>query len=223
VSISGEKAAGMKNLRFWVAVLLLAGTGLLLHMRASVDRNPPSEPLSLLPAVVGGWTGDDQPVNQETRDALGAGDFLSRIYALEPATEPISLFIGYFPTQRTGQTIHSPKHCLPGAGWVFESSDYVDLVDTNGKPHQVGEYVIANNGTRQFVIYWYQAHGRSVASEYMAKVYMAVDAMRMNRTDGALVRIITPLTSSEDVPAAKRRAEDFAARLAPLLPRFVPD
>jgi EpsI family protein len=213
----------MKNLRFWTAVLLLAGTALLLHLRVNADRNPPSEPLAQLPAVIAGWTGSDQPIDQETRDVLGAGDFLSRIYAQGSTSPPVSIFVGYFPTQRTGQTIHSPKHCLPGAGWVFESSDYVDLVDVNGKPHRVGEYMIANGESRQFVIYWYQAHGRSVASEYLAKAYMVIDAMRMNRTDGALVRIITPLTSSEDAPAARKRAESFAVQLAPLLPRFVPD
>jgi EpsI family protein len=213
----------MKNLRFWTAVLLLAGTALLLHLRADADRNPPSEPLAQLPAVIAGWTGSDQPIDQETRDVLGAGDFLSRIYVQGSTAAPISIFIVYFPTQRTGQTIHSPKHCLPGAGWFFESSDYVDLIDAKGKPHRVGEYMIANGESRQFVIYWYQAHGRSVASEYMAKAYMAIDAIRMNRTDGALVRIITPLTSSEEAPAARKRAEDFAAQLAPLLPRFIPD
>jgi EpsI family protein len=136
---------------------------------------------------------------------------------------PVGLFIGYFATQRTGQTIHSPKHCLPGAGWTFESSDYVDLADANGKPHRVGEYVIANNEAKQFVIYWYQAHGRSVASEYMAKIYMASDAIRMNRTDGALIRVITPMTSGEDLPTAKQRAEAFTMQLVPLLPRFIPD
>jgi EpsI family protein len=213
----------MKNPRFWTAVFLLAGTAVLLHLRANVDRNPPSEPLTHLPAVIGGWVGSDLPIDQGTRDVLGAGDFLSRIYAQGPTTAPISLFIGYFPTQRTGQTIHSPKHCLPGAGWVFESSDYVELVDANGKPHHVGEYVIANGESRQFVIYWYQAHGRSVASEYMAKAYVVIDAIRMNRTDGALVRIITPVTSSDDIPAARKRAESFTVQLAPLLPRFVPD
>jgi EpsI family protein len=213
----------MKNLRFWTAVLLLAGTTLLLHTRRGADRNPPSEPLAQLPAVIAGWTGSDQPIDQETRDVLGAGDFLSRIYVQGSTTAPISIFIGYFPTQRTGQTIHSPKHCLPGAGWAFESSDYVDLVDANGKPHRVGEYMIANGESRQFVIYWYQAHGRSVANEYMAKIYMVADAIRLNRTDGALVRIITPLTSSEDVPAARKRAENFAAQIAPLLPRFIPN
>jgi EpsI family protein len=213
----------MKSLRFWIAVLLLAGTGLLLHLRADTDQNPPSEPLSQIPAVIGGWNGSDQPIDQETRNVLGAGDFLSRIYFQQPASAPVSLFVAYFPTQRTGQTIHSPKHCLPGAGWVFESSNYADLADAAGKTHRVGEYVIANNGSRQFVIYWYQAHGRSVASEYMAKIYMVIDAMRMNRTDGALIRVITPLASSENLPAAKQRAESFAMQLAPLLPRFVPD
>jgi EpsI family protein len=213
----------MKNLRFLTVVLLLAATALLLHSRASTDVNPPSEPLSQLPSVLAGWVGSDQPIDQETRDVLGAGDFLSRVYTQAGQTAPIGLFIGYFPTQRTGQTIHSPKHCLPGAGWVFESSNYVNLTDVDGKTHRVGEYIIANGEMRQFVIYWYQAHGRSVANEYMAKIYMAADAMRMNRTDGALIRVITPVAPSENVAEARRRAEGFAMRLTPLLPRFIPD
>jgi EpsI family protein len=188
-----------------------------------VDRNPPSEPLSQLPDVQAGWTSRDLDIDQETRSVLGAGDFLSRLYLPGAQTPPISLFIGYFPTQRTGQTIHSPKHCLPGSGWVFESSSYANLIDAKGKPHRVGEYIIANGDAKQFVIYWYQAHGRSVANEYMAKIYMAADAIRMNRTDGALVRVITPIASSEDTAAARKRAETFAMQLAPLLPRFIPD
>lgn len=213
----------MKNLRFWTAVLLLAGTALLLHTRSSTDRNPFSEPLTLLPSNIDGWAGSDQQIDQETLDVLGAGDFLSRVYSRDAQTAPIGLFIGYFPTQRTGQSIHSPKHCLPGAGWVFESSNYLNLVDVNGKPHRVGEYIISNGTARQFVIYWYQAHGRSIANEYAAKIYMIADAMRLNRTDGALVRVITPITSNEDESAARKRAEEFTMRLAPLLPRFIPD
>lgn len=213
----------MKSLRFWTAALLLAGTVLLLHARPDTDRNPPSEPLSQFPSRIGGWSGSDRPIDQETLDVLGAGEFLSRAYTQAPQTLPIGLFIGYFPTQRTGQTIHSPKHCLPGAGWVFESSTVVDLTDVNGKPHRIGEYIIANGEARQFVIYWYQAHGRSVANEYLAKIHMVVDAMRMNRTDGALVRVITPIAPGEGVQAARMRAEAFTVQLAPLLPRFIPD
>ncbi|MGD0800043.1 MAG: exosortase C-terminal domain/associated protein EpsI [Terracidiphilus sp.] len=213
----------MKNLRFWTVVLLLAGTLLLLLTRPSTDRNPPSEPLSQFPTVLAGWTGTDQLIDRETLDVLGSGDFLSRIYSQGPQTAPISLFIGYFPTQRTGQTIHSPKHCLPGAGWTFESSSYVDLMGANRKPYRVGEYVIVSGESRQFVIYWYQAHGRSVANEYMAKIYMVADAIRLNRTDGALVRVITPIEPNEEESTARIRAEEFAMRLAPWLPRFVPN
>jgi EpsI family protein len=119
--------------------------------------------------------------------------------------------------------MHSPKNCLPGSGWSFESSQYVTINDMDGKPHQVGEYIIANGNNRQFVIYWYQAHGRSVANEYKAKAYLVSDAIRMNRTDGALVRVITPVLGSNGVPAAKQRAEGFVAELIPQLPRFIPN
>jgi EpsI family protein len=163
------------------------------------------------------------PIDQETLDVLGAGDFLSRVYTRSGGTQPVGVFIGYFPTQRTGVTIHSPKHCLPGAGWAFESSQYVDLKDADGKAHRVGEYVIGNGENRQFVIYWYQAHGRSVANEYLAKIYLVADAIRTNRTDGALVRVIVPIDRGQDGSAAKARAEEFAAQLAPMLPRFIPN
>jgi EpsI family protein len=206
----------MKSPRFWTVVVLLAGTALLLYARGSTDLIPVSEPLSQVPGTIAGWTGSDQPIDQETLDVLGAGDFLSRVYTREGQSPPIGLFIGYFPTQRTGVTIHSPKNCLPGAGWFFESSQYVDLSDTNGKEHRVGEYIIGNGEMRQFVIYWYQSHGRSVANEYMAKIYLVTDAIRLNRTDGALVRVTTPIGTREGTSAARARAEAFTAQLAPM-------
>ena len=213
----------MKSSRFWIVVALLAGTALLLHARGDTDLIPASEPLSQVPRTIAGWSGTDVDIDSETRDVLGAGDFLSRIYTQGAEVQPIGLFIGYFPTQRTGATIHSPKNCLPGAGWAFESSRYVMLNDADGKAHQVGEYIIGNGENRQFVIYWYQAHGRSVANEYMAKIYLVTDAIRLHRTDGALVRVITPIGSGEGTPAAKTRAERFTAQLIPVLPRFIPN
>jgi hypothetical protein len=193
----------MKSPRFWTVVLLLAGTALLLHARGNTDLIPVSEPLSQVPGSIAGRIGRDMPIDQETLDVLGAGDFLSRVYTQDGGSEPIGLFIGYFPTQRTGTTIHSPKNCLPGAGWVFESSQYVDLTDANGKPHRVGEYIIAN--------------------EYLAKIYLVTDAIRLNRTDGALVRVIAPISSREGISVARARAEAFTAQLAPMLPRFIPN
>lgn len=215
----------MKSFRFWTVFLLLLGTAMLLQSRGVSERHIGSEALSLFPHAIAGWTGTDQQIDAETLKVLGAGDFLSRVYKQDSQTATIGLFIGYFPSQRTGTAIHSPKHCLPAAGWAFESSEYVDLKDANGKPHRVGEYIIAEGENREFVIYWYQAHGRSVASEYAALFYQVADAIRMNRTDGALVRVITPIdpSSRDGSSAARIRAEAFTAQLWPTLPRFIPD
>ena len=83
--------------------------------------------------------------------------------------------------------------------------------------------MIANANEKQFVLYWYQAHGRSIPNEYISKAYMVADAMRMNRTDGAIVRVITPISPNETQADARARAVKFTAQLAPMLPRFIPN
>lgn len=213
----------MNKMPYWTVVFMFAGTALLLHSRSRADIIPASEPLSRIPAVIAGWSGSDVPIDQDSLSILGPGQFISRIYSADAQAEPIGLFIGYFPTQRTGVSIHSPKNCLPGSGWAFESSRYVGLIDARGTPHRVGEYLITNGEKQQFVIYWYQAHGRSIANEYVAKVHMVIDAVRMNRTDGALVRISTPVSPTESIPQARTRAESFTRQLAPMLSRFIPN
>jgi EpsI family protein len=208
--------------------LLLVGCFLTLHMRGDVDRVPPTPPLTLMPETIGGWTGQDIPISQETLDVLGDGRFLNRVYTEvgpngQPQTTPVSLFIGYFPTQRTGQSIHSPQNCLPGAGWAFLSSRVIQLQDNVGKKYQVGEYLIGDADTKQVVLYWYLAHGRSVANDYKAKAYMMLDAIRWNRTDGALIRVVTPVGPAETIAAAQQRAIGFTKQMTPLLPRFIPN
>ncbi len=231
----------MKLARFWTVVLLLISTAFVIHARGDADRVPGSEPLSQMPQSIGSWTSHDIPLEEEVLSVLGKGDFLNRIYvdsapALKSVssttpethpsptyTPPISLFIGYFATQRTGQSIHSPQHCLPGAGWTFETSKYTSLTAENGQDYKVGEYLISDGTNRQFVLYWYQAHGRSIPNEYVAKAYMIADAIRLNRTDGAIVRVITPVLPSESVDVARDRAVRFTARMSPFLPRFIPN
>ena len=213
----------MKSLRFWTVVLLLGLTAILINLRSDEDRIPFSEPLSKLPRTIGPWVGRDLPIDQETIAVLGKGEFLSRAYTDGTGSIPITLFIGYFPTQRTGQTIHSPRNCLPGAGWAFESSRYTSILAADGKSYHVGEYVISKGDARQFVIYWYQAHGRSIANEYFAKAHLVVDAIRMNRTDGALVRVMSPIGLYESVADAQDRTIHFTAQLDPLLNAFVPN
>jgi EpsI family protein len=224
----------MKSPRFWIVVLLLATTAIILRSRGDSDRVVASEPLRLMPQTIGSWTGQNLPIADDVLAVLGKGDFLNRLYtrpqqatnasaAPSDANLPIGVFIGYFPTQRTGQSIHSPQNCLPGAGWTFDSRRYVTLNDANGKSYKVGEYVISDGESRQFVIYWYQAHGRSIPNEYVARAYMVADAIRLDRTDGALVRIITQIAPSESVAEARQRAVRFSDLMAPMLPRFIPN
>jgi EpsI family protein len=212
----------MKHARYVSVVLLLLSTAFILHAHGSQDTVPQREPISQLPVQIGGWNGTDMKIDQQSLDVLGKGEFLSRTYTREHAPAPIGLFIAYFPTQRTGSTIHSPKNCLPGAGWYFDSSKYVDIVDAKGHTAHVGEYVITNGDLKDFVIYWYFAHGRSVANEYKAKFYLVADAIRTNRTDGSLIRVLTPMAPGETVRTAKSRAEGFAEQLIPQLSQSIP-
>lgn len=218
----------MRSSKFWVLVVLLVGCFTTLRLRGDQDRVPPTASLDLLPETINGWTAQDIPLDKETLSVLGDGRFLNRVYtdigpAGRPIDVPVSLFIGYFPTQRTGQSIHSPQNCLPGSGWSFLSSKVIDLPSSNGRPYQVGEYLIGNAGEKQVVLYWYLAHGRSIANDYVAKAYMMLDAIRWNRTDGALVRVVTPVGQSEPLAHAEQRAISFADQVTPLLPRFIPN
>jgi len=221
----------MTTPRFWVVALLMCATAVLLHVRGDVDRVPPSQPLSQLPETIGARTAVDIPLDDETLEVLGKGIFLNRMYLPQrdaPEAEAgdragISLFIGYFPTQRTGQSIHSPQNCLPGAGWTFQKSGLTDLTDATGKKYSVGEYLISNGNSNQEVLYWYRVHGRSVANDYKAKLYTLADSIRYSRTDAALVRVITAIEPGEDQVDARRRVVSFADRIVPLLPAYIPD
>jgi len=227
----------MRSARLWVVVLLMSSTALLLHLRGDVDRVLPSRSLNGLPTTIGTRSSTDIPIDPETLQLLGKGDFLNRIYKsnlLPPENAslamtnpdvraPVELFIAYFPTQRSGQSIHSPQNCLPGAGWTFLSSWVTRLTSSTGKKYQVHEYLITNGTSTQEVLYWYQLHGRRIAGDYEAKLLTLADSIRYGRTDEALVRIITPVQPEEDRLHARARAMDFAEQIAPLLPAYVPD
>jgi len=154
---------------------------------------------------------------------LGAGDFLVRGYQDPDGKLPfIDLFLAYFPSQRAGDTIHSPKHCLPGAGWSPEENDRITISLPGHSPFLANRYVISKAGARKLVLYWYWAHDRGVASEYWAKYYLVKDAIRMNRSDGALVRITLDMFPGESIDAAQQRLRPFTSDVVPLLDDYIP-
>src|SRR5436305_5916822 len=104
--------------RFAVAAVLVGATALVLQARNSSEIIPPRPPLSSFPSVLGDWTSTDVALTQDVRNVLGPGDFLLRNYRQPGGERNVFLFLAYFPSQRAGDTIHSPKNCLPGAGWT---------------------------------------------------------------------------------------------------------
>jgi EpsI family protein len=211
------------HVRFGLALLLLAATSLFLQARYRGEVFPARKPLAAFPEQLGDWSGTDVEITKEIRDILGPGDFLLRVYRAEGDRQPSTdLFIAYFPSQRAGDTIHSPKNCLPGAGWTPIDSARVTVSVAGHAPFPVNRYVIARGADRLLVLYWYWAHDRAVASEYWAKVYLVTDSIRMNRSDGSLVRLTTQMLPGESVNAAMTRLLPFAGEIVPLLNTYIP-
>ena len=207
--------------RFLVVVGLIAATAVLLRARAGREQQPSAMELTAFPSEIGEWRSRTFDIDPSVREVLGPGDFLSRIY-YAPGRPSIDFFIAYFASQRTGNTIHSPKNCLPGSGWTPLDSSVLRIAVPDRGTIAVNRYLIGKGADRQLVLYWYQAHDRVVASEYWARFYLVADAVRMNRSDGALVRIVTPVAKNESVNSAQDRAVTFAKDIYPKLPQFIP-
>ncbi len=211
------------GLRFVSAAALIALTAILLQARSRTEIIPPHLPLSSFPEQVANWDSTEIVQDKNTLEVLGPGDFMERVFQDPNGEAPyIDLFLAYFPSQRTGETPHSPQHCLPGSGWVPEENVRVKLAVPRHKPFPANRYVIAKGDDRRLVLYWFWSHDRGVASEYWARFYLVKDAIRMNRSDGSLVRLVTPLLPGETPDAAQQRILPFTSSVVPLLDEYIP-
>jgi EpsI family protein len=208
------------SVRLWITAGLLVGAFLLLHGVGHGEAVVLHQPLRELPYTLDSWTGTEQPLQERIVQAVGVSDYTNRIY-FNPQVGLAQLYVGYYASQRTGDTIHSPKNCLPGAGWDPVQSGYIKISIPGGRQIVVNEYVIQQGSDKQLVFYWYQGRGRVIASEYSGKFWMVADAISRNRTDGALVRVITPMNDGEVQPRA--RLVSFTQLLFPQLERLIPN
>jgi EpsI family protein len=181
---------------------------------------PSSQPLEQFPREIGSWQMTQESfVEKEIADVLQADDTLNRVYLDRTSGVSASLFVASFRTQRNGKTPHSPKNCLPGSGWTqLRSDNYtVDLA----QPITVNRYVIAHGQDRELVLYWYQSRDRVVADEFKAKFWVVADAVRLNRTDTALVRVIVPLINNDE-DRATRTGSEFVKAFFATLRQYLP-
>jgi EpsI family protein len=206
--------------RTWLAVALLAAGFLAMHELHRRENVPPRAALAGFPMAVGAWEGTNVPLPARILRAVGLDDYLNRVYRQETG-RAVTLYISYYASQRAGQTIHSPRNCLPGAGWQPLSSRYLSIPVGSARPLVVNEYDVERGLDQVLVLYWYQERGRDIASEYAAKFWLTADALLRDRTDGALVRVTTPVAGG--FPRAERRATAFLRLIFPHLARFIPN
>lgn len=204
-------------------IVALVLSGVVINWFASRGETMvPRQMLTGLPTTFGDWRqrGSDIKFEDGIISVLGTTDYTMREY-VSADNRAANIYVGYYASQRTGATYHSPQNCLPGAGWVLNDPQYVDITTSGGRTFKANRYIIENGIYKEVMIYWYQGRGRTEASEYRDKLNTIWDSVTRRRTDGAMVRVMTDLGTDE--AASLKAASDLASRLADSLPPYVPE
>jgi EpsI family protein len=218
-------SAGFRSSKFSVLFLIggLIVTGVFINwfeQRGEIETT--RQPLSELSASLGDWRqkGSEIRFGEQTESVLRVSDYTMREY-VSPDGRIANLYVGYYASQRTGATYHSPQNCLPGAGWVMREPEAIEIKTADGKSFAANLYRLENGVYREVMIYWYQGRGRFEASEYVDKLNTIYDSAVRRRSDGALVRVMTSVGGDEK--AAIAAAADLSAHLSDRLGAFVPE
>lgn len=207
------------------ARMLVVGAILLLSswVVRAVGHGPPvalSQPFSAFPDRLEEWRGQDLRYDARIEDKLGVADYVSKIYRTD-ADRQAHLFVGFYPSQRHGEMIHSPKNCLPGNGWYIASRDAALIDVPSHAPFTANSFIVENGIDRQAVVYWYQqSGGRIVTNEYLGRAYLVLDSLTRNRSDAALIRVSVPV--EHEPKDAVETALAFIRVAYPALMRFLP-
>jgi len=188
------------------------------------EAKPERAAFSTFPMSIGPWLGRTSTLGPDVLGVLKLDDYI--LADFRQGTEAtISFYAAYYSSQRQGAAPHSPLVCMPGGGWQITDSTQrnFSLASQQGGDFSYNRAIIRNGDSTQLVYYWYQERGKGIASEYWAKWNLFRDALLMNRSDGALVRLVTPLGAKETEEAADKRLTAFATAIMPLLPRYIPN
>ncbi|MEL7536384.1 MAG: VPLPA-CTERM-specific exosortase XrtD [Pseudomonadota bacterium] len=224
--IPGQPSEGeLQNRRppatFVIALVLLAamtGTAIALPERAEIT--PAREFCITFPMQFDDLAGKQSRLEPHFLDELKVDDYLLANYR-SPGNLPINLFLAYYGSQRKGQSVHSPRSCLPGGGWKIKEFGTYQLDGQPGK--RVNRALVTMGNESQLVYYWFKQRERWLTNEYAVKWYIFLDSLQRNRSDGAMIRLVTPVPTPDRIPAADRYLTDFALKVEAELPRYVPD
>ncbi len=206
---------------FVAAVVLLSAALALSHGVRFCKEVPLTIPFARFPSGLGEWTGVRRAMEARFIEALHPTDYLM-LACRNDAGREVFFSALYYGSQRKGEAAHSPETCLPGSGWEVSMSGTASIDGGNGKRMQVSRAVIARNGTVQLIYFWFPQRGRILTSLYQVKLFAFRDALVRHRTDGALVRIVTPVYGSEGPGTADKRLAGFVKVMNPVLEKHLP-
>jgi EpsI family protein len=225
-----QNAGVMRRWPVIVALVMLASTWGLLLALSQAEPLLPRKSFAEFPLTISDrWQGKELGLDQNTLDVLKLNDYMMRVYVPQELIKdrenpkgltPVYLYVGYYQSQRTGATYHSPRNCLPGAGWQFIDSEQVPVMMPGGGAPIINKVLIQKGLEKQIILYWYQDRGRIIASEYSAKGFLVWDSMTKKRTDGSLVRISVPVGKSDEQAFAE--GFEFMRDVFPLLGQYLP-
>jgi len=205
-----------------VGLVLLAATVGYLQFRAMTpDVLPKATPLSAFPLRLGEWQGRAVPMERKFIDELDFTDYV-QIDFRDGQQRVVDFYVAWYERQSKGESIHSPETCLRGGGWRFERNGVVEVDVPGFRKVRVNRTTLEQNGQRMLSYFWFPARGRYLTNGVELKLYTMWDSLTLRRTDGALVRLITPLYPGENEEDAEQRLIDFLALVLPPLEDKLP-
>lgn len=208
--------------RTFIAVAIMALTMACLKYLSHAEDIKSNKPFSTFPKVIGEWTGKEDRFDEKVYEVLGVDDSFLGHYRT-PDGRYVQLYVGFYQSQKEGELIHSPKNCMPGAGWkIFRTSiEELPSTDVNPKKMKMIRLDLRKGDQRQIMLYWFQSRGRIITSEYMEKIYLVLDSIIRHRTDGSFVRLMAPVMDGNEQKTTGE-LKDFTELLIPILNEYIP-
>lgn len=209
--------------QFIVTVLLLGVTLALFQGISFHEKIPPKKAFDSFPLNIGKWDGTRELLAQKFITELDFSDYIVANYRNNNGKK-VNLYVAYYESQRKGESIHSPASCLPGGGWEFKQSGMATVSLPDGTAISVNRALMQLGDARQVVYYWFPKNGRVLTNVYQLKLYTFWDALTKQRTEAALVRLITPVYGVHgSVEEAEKRLKAFTLKVLPVLAQYLPD
>ncbi|NLW81396.1 MAG: EpsI family protein [Desulfovibrionales bacterium] len=209
------------NLRFRYIVLLvlLSGAGLYINFHQDL-MVPLAKPFGDFPPTHSGWRMVGQStLSENVMKVLMPTEYLARRYTAENGAI-VDMYLSFFDGGPDSGRIHSPKHCVAGAGWTELSSQRI-VLGLGGEDVNLVRSVYAKGTMREIIYYWFAMRGRTMSDEYSLKVAEITGSIFHRRRDQSFIRI--SLMTQDKIQAGQNTLETFLRDFYPVIREYLPN